>query len=284
MRRSVGHRRALRALSRRTGRRPKREDTPSPAPSPLPPSTSEPGTRVVTDGFFDAYPRFYETSETFAFPTRLNLRHEAMIGENRDVLEGRRVLDIASHDGRWSFAALQAGARHVTGIEGRPELVDAANETFRTYGVDTERYRFIADDVYSALARRHWEFDVVMCLGFLYHTLRYNELMALIRRCGPTYLIVDTEVATGPKPLVELRTERVAPQRNAVADDFTHADSVLSGKPTLEGLHLIAGAYGFELVRLSDWAGLVRDNPESVGRVKHYVRGVRITALYRSRS
>ena len=80
-----------------------------------------------------------------------------------------------------------------------------------------------------------------------------------------------------------MRTERVTPQRNAVADDYTHGQSVLSGKPTLEGLHLIAGAYGFELVRMSDWVGLVRDNPESVDRVKHYARGTRITALYRAR-
>ena len=46
---------------------------------------------------------------------------------------------------------------------------------------------------------------------------------------------------------------------------------------------MIVGAYGFDLVRLSDWAGLVRDNPESIDRVKHYARGRRITALYQSR-
>ena len=69
-------------------------------------SSSEPGSRGVTAGFFDQYPRFYETSETFAYPSRLNLRHEAIFAENTDIFEGRRVLDIASHGGRWSFAAL----------------------------------------------------------------------------------------------------------------------------------------------------------------------------------
>ena len=69
---------------------------------------------------FDEFPRFYETSETFAYPNRLNLRHEAIFGENKEVFEGQRVLDIASHDGRWSFAALKAGATSVVGIEGRP--------------------------------------------------------------------------------------------------------------------------------------------------------------------
>ena len=56
--------------------------------------------------FFDAYPRFYETSKTSASRGRLNLRYEAIFGENADVFRGARVLDIASHDGRWSLAAL----------------------------------------------------------------------------------------------------------------------------------------------------------------------------------
>jgi len=97
-------------------------------------SSSDPGSRVVTAGFFDQYPRFYDTSETFAYPSRLNLRHEAIFGENTDIFEGRRVLDIASHDGRWSFAALQAGAASVVGIEGRPELVASAGRRSRTTG------------------------------------------------------------------------------------------------------------------------------------------------------
>ena len=44
-------------------------------------SSSDPGSRVVTAGFFDQYPRFYDTSETFAYPSRLNLRHEANLSE-----------------------------------------------------------------------------------------------------------------------------------------------------------------------------------------------------------
>lgn len=246
------------------------------------PSTSAPGSRVVTSPFFDQFPRFYETSETFAYPSRLNLRHEAIFGENQDVFESHRVLDIASHDGRWSFAALEAGAVSVVGIEGRPELVEAANETFAHYKVSPERYRFVADDIYHALAQEHWEFDVVLCLGFLYHTLRYNELMARIRQCHPMYLIIDTEVAGDERSLVHLRVENVTPQRNAVKDEFSYGDAVLSGKPSVRGLETIVGAYGFQLERFSDWAGLTRDNPENADEFKNYLRGYRVTARFRA--
>ena len=85
--------------------------------------------------FFDQYDRFYTTSQTSPFPHRLNGRHQAIIARNASIISGKRVLDIASHDGRWSFAALQAGAAHVTGIEPRRELIANAHETFAHYGV-----------------------------------------------------------------------------------------------------------------------------------------------------
>lgn len=103
----------------------------SPATPARPTSTSTPGSRVVTEGFFDRVPGFFETSETSSFRWRLNLRHEAIFTENADLLSGARVLDIASHDGRWSMAALQAGAAHVTGVEARPDLVAHATTTLR---------------------------------------------------------------------------------------------------------------------------------------------------------
>ena len=72
--------------------------------------------------FFDDYPLFYETSKTASSKARLNVRHQAIIEANRDILKDARVLDLASHDGRWSFAALKAGAAHVTGVEARPRM------------------------------------------------------------------------------------------------------------------------------------------------------------------
>ena len=63
------------------------------------------------------------------------------------------MLDIASHDGRWSMAALDAGARHVIGVEGRPELVDAARATLAHYNVPQEMYSFLHSDIMPALAK-----------------------------------------------------------------------------------------------------------------------------------
>lgn len=248
----------------------------------IPSSPTEPGSRVVAPGFFDQFPLFSETSPTASRQGRLNLRHQAMIGDNLDIFEGARVLDIASHDGRWSFAALQAGSASVVGLEGRPELIENANETFEKYGIDPARYRFVGGDLFHTLAEEQGEFDVVLCLGFLYHTLRYNELFARIRQLNPKYLIIDTQVARGEHLAIRLRVEDAAFTSNAVADDFAHEGRVLTGRPTVNGLEAMTSAYGFELERYSDWAGLLRDNPEDGSHCETYSDGTRVTARFKS--
>ncbi len=142
--------------------------------------------------FFDDYPRFFETSETSAYHNRLNLRYEAIFAENHDIFPGARVLDIASHDGRWSLAALASGAKSVVGIEARQDLVDHATTNLGLYGYDSDRCTFIAGDVCDVLNDQDFDFDVVLCLGYLYHTLQYNALMHGIRKSNPKHLIIDT--------------------------------------------------------------------------------------------
>ena len=155
-------------------------------------STSAPGS-CTSARFFDDYPRFYETSRTAASTGRLNLRYDAIFGQNRDIFAGAKVLDIASHDGRWSLAALACGAESVIGIEARPELAAHAAENLERYGFGTERYSFITGDINQVFDKQSFDVDVVLCLGFLYHTLRYNELLSGIRRANPRHVLIDTQ-------------------------------------------------------------------------------------------
>jgi SAM-dependent methyltransferase len=237
---------------------------------------SPPGTRRA-EMFFNDYPDFFQTSRTTPQPDRLNLRYEAIMGENRDILKGARVLDIASHDGRWSFAALKSGAAHVVGIEAKQELVDNAVTTFGKYGVDSATYEFACGDIFEVMAQQTFDVDVVMCLGFLYHTLRYNELLSLIRRLNPRYLIIDTVVTTiGGGPVVKLRAEAADREHNAVPDQHSYGNTVLSGKPNMKALRVMLKAYGFTITNVSDWGSLLRDNPNSEA-IATYARGERVT-------
>jgi hypothetical protein len=234
----------------------------------------------LVSSFFDRYPIFYETTATAPARGRLNLRYEAIFEQNREVFAGARILDIASHDGRWSFAALQAGAAHVTGVEPRAELVSNARSTLSEYVDDTTRYRFIEGDIFEVLKAERFQVDVVMCLGFLYHTLRYCELFAGIRRLNPKYVVIDTTILPqAGQRVVKLDLDAAVVPRDAVRDEYSHGQFVIVGSPTLPGLEMMLNAYDFRIERLSDWAGLIRDNPEADGVQKDYGAGRRITLL-----
>jgi hypothetical protein len=247
--------------------------------SPLPGPRSEAGSRELVDGFFDRFPVFYETSETSASRWRLNLRHEAIFTENRDLFDGASVLDIASHDGRWSLAALEAGAAHVVGVEARPELIEHAARNLTECGIDAARWRFVQGDVFEVLKSQQIKVDVVLCLGFFYHTLRHTELLAGMRQTGASSLVIDTEIHRSDEPVMWIGQEHVERQGNAVADELSFGDIVLTGRPSVPSLERLARGHGFELERLSDWAALLRDNP-GAEEVRDYRIGRRITGRF----
>jgi Methyltransferase domain len=255
----------------------RRRAAPPPGVGAVPGTDSAPGSRPAS-WFFEQFPRFYLTSSTGPATARLNLRYEAIFGENRDIFAGARVLDLASHDGRWSLAALATGARSVTGVEARPELVQAATENLAEYGYGADRARFVTGDVHEVLKTQDFRADVVLCLGFLYHTLRYNELLDGIRRTGARYLIIDTfsPYMMGPVANVNVIAEHDDGQGSATADTYTHGPSVLVGRPNLAAIQTMLAAYGYRVERLSDWAGLLRDNP-GTGNCGDYANGRRIT-------
>ena len=272
--------RALRGIVWRLERPPRsrrRQAAPPQDAGALIRTDSAPGHRTAS-WFFDQFPRFYWTSRTATTTARLNLRYEAIFGENRDIFAGASVLDLTSHDGRWSLAALATGARSVIGIEARPELVKAATENLARYGYQADRVSFVTGDVHQVLNTQDFEADVVLCLGFLYHTLRYNELLGGIRRTNARHLIIDTfsPYMSGPVPNVNVITEYAAEQGNATADTYSHGPSVLVGLPNLAAIRVMLEAYGYRVERLSDWAGLLHDNPGTKD-CDDYANGRRIT-------
>src|SRR5215510_5802051 len=96
--------------------------------------------------FFDSYDRFYRSSPNGWKRQRLNDRYDVLFGDRPSPLCGKVVLDLGSHDGRWSFAALSCGATKVVGVEGSERLIGRATDNMRSYGVPPERYEFVRAD------------------------------------------------------------------------------------------------------------------------------------------
>ena len=227
--------------------------------------------------FFDDYPRFHETSQVGPSADRLNLRYEAIFGSNRDIFAGARVLDLACNDGRWSFAALKTGAAHVTGIEARPELCENAEETMRHYEADPQTYEFVCGDVLEKLRDDAFEVDVVLCLGYLYHTYRHTELLHFLRRLNPTYLVIDTHVIPREtRPVVQVKSERPHRQGTAVLDPFAHGEQTLVALPSLASVLKLMNTYGFGVETMFSWPDLLATHPQA-RRVGDDADGWRVT-------
>ncbi len=232
--------------------------------------------------FFDRFPHFTDTSSTASRPARLNIRHHGMFEANQSIFKGAKVLDLASHDGRWSMAALDAGASHVTGVEGRPELVKEAESTFSLYGVDASRYRFINDDMFDVLrdpVGNGIDVDVVMCLGFIYHTLRYQDLFAGIRALKPKYFLIDTAVIKHDKAMVLVHSEDSSKESAGLDHTFQVGGRLITGRPSPSALELMLDVHGFTVTSRFDWATYLAENHPNNKTVGSYRDGKRVTWL-----
>ena len=233
--------------------------------------------------FAEDYPRFMEVSELVPRPERMNERYKALFAGNQDIFDGARVLDLASHDGRYSFAALKTGAAHVTGVEVRQSLIDKAEETFSFYGQYPETYRFVRGDVFEVLARETFDVDVVLCLGYLYHTYRHTELMYRLHNLDPRHLILDTMVTPGTLPTLRLFRERSPKDIRSAARDPYSVGRVVVARPSVPALQLLLTAYGFEIESMYDWQSRLAGRPPAPG-LNGYAKGKRVTLRCRSRA
>lgn len=139
---------------------------------------------------------FLCTSRTAAHAHRLNWRCEVLLRRNLEAVENQRILDLASHDGRFSYACLRLGAKHVTGIEGRSHLVKHAEDNLARLRCDEKSYSFLQGDIFDYLPTfRAFSFDTVLCFGFLYHTVKQVELIKEVSRLCPRHFILDSAVA-----------------------------------------------------------------------------------------
>jgi hypothetical protein len=232
-------------------------------------------------GFFDEYRRFQFTSSVSPAPNRLNKRYQATIEHNRQLFSGNRIIDVASHDGRWSFAAVKSGAAHVTGIEARPDLVDSANQTFKLYEIPSDRYRFIVGDALEWLRREPVKADLVLLLGFFYHIWQHIELVRLVEATGARHVIVDTAIlpdAGLPQgaAMVWLMREKIALPSNQAIADHPGSNVALVGYPSRAAVRLMFDYFGFDCEEF-DWRSLVAQGP--LEGIADYAEGRRTTFL-----
>lgn len=153
-------------------------------------------------------------------------------------LRGKRVLDLGCNAGFWSLAAIEAGCDFVCGIDGRKIHIEQASLVFEASEVDRARYSFLECDLFELDFAALGSFDVVLCLGLLYHTNRPVELLARIGRSNTDLLVIDTSLYPGNEPILHLQHDNLTDPRSAV-------ESSLVFFPTLTAVIEMVRAFGY---------------------------------------
>ena len=110
-------------------------------------------------------------------------------------LNGLRVLDVASAEGRHSISMAQQGAS-VVGIEGRELYVRRAQ--FAAKALGCENVSFLQDDVRSIDKEAAGQFDMVLCSGILHHLDRgsFRSFLSDLSSLTSDTLIIYTHIST----------------------------------------------------------------------------------------
>lgn len=117
----------------------------------------------------------------------------------RGRFAGLRVLDLACLEGLYGVELARQGAS-VVAVEAREPHVEKVRFARDALGLG-DRLEVVHGDVREATAERHGRFDVVLCLGILYH-LEAADAVALLRAAGEMATraaIVETQVALAPR-------------------------------------------------------------------------------------
>jgi len=206
---------------------------------------------------FDRYNAVHGTAVRPLAAKRLRHRYDAIVARNRALFKNARVLDLRSGDGRWSFAAIDAGAAHVVGVDSRQELVEAARKAFTKIGIKPARYEFVTSKLFPALNDFSPDaFDLVLCP---YVSPDPHFFFKCLRRLRPKHVVLDTKIVGQKDPIAVFRIKK---RDNAGPKAGTRSAS-LGAVPNHALIKTLSDYFGFRwrlidwrAVGIADWAGI----------------------------
>lgn len=194
-------------------------------------------------------------------------RAELMEAEVRAALAAAgpdaTVIDLACNEGWFSQRALEWGAVRVLGIDIRPELIRRAELIRDHFSVPAERLEFRCADVFDLDVRSLGTFDVVLCLGLIYHLENPVGAIRIARGLTRGICVIETQLTRQTDTIVhgngrtDQYEESVASYAALVETDheqnmLASAGGVVSLVPNRAALVQAAEAAGFGRVALAE--------------------------------
>lgn len=158
-------------------------------------------------------------------------------------LVGKRVLDLGCNAGFWSLMAVQSGCDYVLGIDGRQMHIDQADFVFEANGVEEKRFEFVRGNIFDFDFAPYGSFDIVLCLGLLYHINKQVALLELIDGLNDDILVMDTDLSVLPGSYLRVKFEDVENPRHASENELVMV-------PTRRAVLDMVAGFGYSAVAL----------------------------------
>jgi 2-polyprenyl-3-methyl-5-hydroxy-6-metoxy-1,4-benzoquinol methylase len=143
--------------------------------------------------FFKKNDIFFNTSKVAAGPARLNYRANFIL--KKCNLKNKRILELGSHNGRFTYVCLKLGCKSIVGVEYSKKYTEAANANLKSFPQFSGKYQNVTSDLTAFLKTvQEGEYDIILGMGIFYHILDQFEILKEIKRIKPKLLIVDTSV------------------------------------------------------------------------------------------
>ena len=167
-------------------------------------------------------------------------------------LAGKRILDLGCNAGYWSLLALQHGCDYLVGIDARQMHIDQAELVLEVNGIEASRYELVRGNVFDIELSELGTFDMILCLGLMYHIGKPLTLLEKIDRVNRDLMVIDTSLVGLPGSLLHLKRENLDDPRSGVDYD-------LVAYPTRRAVIDMVRLFGYSVVvpkpRFTDWEG-----------------------------
>ena len=122
--------------------------------------------------FIEKYSRFYETyMDVICKPNHAKCFIDQIFHTFVPFIKNQVVLEMGPCSGYWTMALLEAGAKHIIGIEKYKPFYDDALKMFDIYNVDSKLYTYHLDELPWCLDHIDYsEATICTMFGVIYHT------------------------------------------------------------------------------------------------------------------
>lgn len=126
----------------------------------------------------------------------VNARINVLLDNNQKFIKDKSILDIGSHTGIFSFAALQLGANFIHGIDAEKITIERCKNLFSNEDLSSSKYKFEVENIINFLENvEENAYDTIFCFGVMYYMTEPYRLLSLMARAARESILIDTFTA-----------------------------------------------------------------------------------------